>query len=408
MRSVPRGWRDAAAAILFAALAAEVGRAATFEPEVHADLGHSDDVYYDAVEPRPDWFAVFALVLPLRGEGQRNRWELSYRPSAFRYRDLSELDHYEHRVRVGAESIARRETSFAIEAGWARSQEQGNATSVLAGDLFLVPRSELEALSFGASLRREQGARFVWNVEARGADADYSPIPDAETEPPSAILEDRREYELVAGFGRLVSRAAEVGLEYRYRRYDLDVTGEENDHLVSVTASRRLSERTAVEGRVGAFRRDLASPPAVEAPGDATDTGIQASVGIERTSRQGRFSLEGSHGPSSGGALEGTSTDTVAGIRWEGARAERLRWDAGARWARRDPTIEGEPTLRSAGMGAGIEWLPRRQVGLRARADWVRQSGDETAVRNGSFLTASIGASWYPGGATSRPGTGRR
>ena len=143
-------------------------------------------------------------------------------------------------------------------------------------------------------------------------------------------------------------------------------------------------------------------------PGDATDTGIQASVGIERTSRQGRFSLEGSHGPSSGGALEGTSTDTVAGIRWEGARAERLRWDAGARWARRDPTIEGEPTLRSAGMGAGIEWLPRRQVGLRARADWVRQSGDETAVRNGSFLTASIGASWYPGGATSRPGTGRR
>ena len=269
MRSVPRGWRDAAAAILFAALAAEVGRAATFEPEVHADLGHSEDAYYVAVEPRPDWFAVFALVLPLRGEGQRNRWELSYRPSAFRYRDLSELDHYEHRVRVGAESIARRETSFAIEAGWARSQEQGNATSVLAGDLFLVPRSELEALSFGASLRREQGARFVWNVEARGADADYSPIPDAETEPPSAILEDRREYELVAGFGRLVSRAAEVGLEYRYRRYDLDVTGEENDHLVSVTASRRLSERTAVEGRVGAFRRDLASPPAVEAPGDA-------------------------------------------------------------------------------------------------------------------------------------------
>lgn len=408
MRPVPRIRFRVVPAVLLAALATQVGSAATFEPEASADVGRSDNVYYVGEERKADWFAVGALLLPLRGEGPRNRWELSWEPSAFRYRELAELDHYEHRVRVAAESVSRGETSCAVEAGWERSQGQGDPRSVLAGDLFLVPRSELDASSFRASLRRERGVRFVWNVEARGAASDYTPIPDPDTDLPAATLEDRREYEVAAGFGRLVSRASEVGLEYRYLRYELDVTGDENDHLLSFTTRRQLSEKTTVSGRVGVFRRDLEPSETVVVSADEAETAIQAAAGLEHATRQGRVTIEGSRGPSSGGALTGTSTDTVVGARWNGARAGRLRWGAGARWAMRDPTIAGDPTLRSAGAGGDVEWLPRPQIGLRLRADWVRQSGGDAIARNGSFLTASIGLRWYPRGATSRRGPGRR
>ena len=408
MRPVPRVRCRAITAVLLAVLTRQAARAATFEPEVRAEVGHSDVVYYVGEEPRPDWFAVGALLLPLRGEGPRNRWELSWEPAAFRHREMAELDHYEHRVRVAAESVRREGTSFAVAAGWQRSQEQGDPTSTLAGDLFLVPRSELDTSSFLASLRRERGARLVWNVEARAADSNYTPLPDPEADLPPVVLEDRREVEVAAGLSRLVSRATEVGLECRYLRYELDVTGDENDHLLSVTTRRRTSERTTVEGRVGVFRRELEPSETVEVPGDTTEAGIQAAIGLEHATAQGRVSVTGSHGPSSGGGLAGTSTDTVVGVRWGSARADRLRWGTGARWAMRDPTIEGDPTLRSVGAGGDVEWLPKPQIGLRLRADWVRQSGGDAIARNGSFLTASIGLHWYPLGATSRRGPGRR
>ncbi len=391
-------------AVLLAAVAGQVDLAATFEPEVRADAVHSNNVYFlpGENEPRADWFARLGLFLAVRGESARGPWALNYEPAVLRYLEESELDRWEHRASLNGETRAGRRTTLAYGAAFTRTYTQGGSGSLEPQDLLLVPRAELDVLSASVSARREIARRWTWTGELLGSDLDYAAVGED-----TGLLEDRRSYGAALEFERSMSPSATFGIEYRLLRSELDATGDENDHIVAFTSGLGISENTILTVVGGAFLRAISSEEDSELDERDQRIGAHGRVALDHVMREAMLHVEAAHVPSTGGALAGTSTDTTASLGWSGSHLDRWLWTTSARWARRRPTIEGEPILESMGAGAESEWRPHPRLGWRLGGDWLRQTGGESVGLDGSFVTVRVGMTWYTRGSSRSVEQGR-
>jgi hypothetical protein len=396
----PRGFPTAALLLLGLAVGPCLAAVTTFHPAVMIEGTHSDNVLYVAGTEGPvaDWASRVAVDLPVRRTGQRGSLEFGYRPSYEKYRDLSVLDHAEHRLRLLATTEPGRGSSLSFGLGYERTQAQGVTSSARSPDFFLADRTNRDYYTGEVSWRKQAGASWQWASALRGARMAYTPISGLETGTPAAELEDRNEYEFSVAPSREFSRATRAGLEYRFQRFELAASGNENVHMLGLTFDRIVSRRVSLGMRLGAFRRNLVPPPGSALAGDESSDGVQGGLTVQRTFRRAYLSLTADRGPSSGGALRGTSTDTAVGLLAGGGVERRWRWQASTRWARRESNEAGTSTLTSVGGGSSLEWFPKATVGLRVGGDYVKQSGSDQEALNGSFTTVRLGLTWYPRG----------
>jgi hypothetical protein len=207
-------------------------------------------------------------------------------------------------------------------------------------------------------------------------------------------LEDRNEYGGLAGLYFDTSPRDRIGGEIAYDIYDLEETGKENVGLVSFVWNREIGRTVAMDLQVGLFHRDPASE--VAAP-DENDSGVHGLLRLMKTSRRTRTVFFLRNGPSAGGALLGTSTDTTARIAVEGEINPSWLWSLYAGYAKRDPTDSEQPDIDSTQAGAGLEWRPHQHLGFRLTLDHLERSGVEPEP-DASAMTAMLGAVWYPKG----------
>ncbi|MBZ5638230.1 MAG: hypothetical protein LAO51_05665 [Acidobacteriia bacterium] len=389
--------------LLLLGLAVEPCHAAvtSFHPAVMLEETRSDNVLYVAGTEGPvsDWTSRLAVDLPLRRVGERGSLELGYRPSYEKYRDLSVLDHAEHRLRLLATTEPGRGSALGFGLGYERTQVQGVTGGLGSSDYFLASRTNRDYYTGEFSWRKQAGARWQWASGLRGARMAYTRISGLGEAAPSGELEDRNEYEFSVSPSRVISRDVHAGLEYRFRRFELAASGNENVHMLGLDVDRTLSRRVSLAVRLGGFRRTLEAPDAVASAGGGVSGGVQGGVTMHGTFRRSYLALSVDRGPSSGGALRGTSTDNTLSLSAGGGEERRWRWQASTRWARREPNAAAAPALTSLGGGGTFEWLPKAIIGLRFGGDYVKQSGGDLAESNGSFTSMTVGLTWYPRGS---------
>jgi hypothetical protein len=385
-------------AVLWAAIpgAPSAAAAPAFNPRVSVDASHTDNVQYGSGERTPDWYSHLGLELPVRGEGPRSSWSLAYSPSYYRYQDTESLDHTEHRLDFGARTTPGRASTFSVLGAYEKTQLQGTASSLAAPDLYLTTRTERDFYRAEVAFERQAGARWSWNSALRGDRSRYSTISGFEPGAGEAVPEGKSNYEAELGARFTLTKSAASGIEYRFQKYVPEETAEVGVHLLNATMDYRAGRDVTVRVRAGAFRREPSGEAAEQDTG--RESGLQGGVEVERRARTLSLRFDAGYGPSSGGGLRGTSTDAIAGLSIGGGRERRFRWDAAARYARREPDLEGEATLSTVAGSASFEWLFGQKLGVRIGGEYVRQSGASLAAQNGSSATCTAGLTWYPRG----------
>jgi hypothetical protein len=404
-----RGLSSAALVPLFLAAGPGFAAVTTFHPAAMLDVEHSDNVLYveGTQGPVADWATRVALDLPVRRTGPRGSLEFGYRPSYVKYLDLSVLDHPEHRLRALANTEPSRGSTFGFGLGYEKTQVQGVSGDPRSPDFFLASRTDRDYYFGDVSWRKQAGEKWQWASGLHGSWAAYTPISGLETGTSGSELEDRTEYEFNVAPSRELSRSSRAGVEYRFRRFLLAASGDESVNMLGFTFDRIVSRRVTFTMRLGAFGRNATSTTETAPTDGGSSDGFQGGFMVRGTFRNGNVSLVADHGPSSGGALEGTSTDTAVGLLAAGGVERRWRWEASARWARRESNAPVTSDLTSAGGGGSLEWLPTDSVGLRVGGDYVKQSGSEQESLNGSFTTVRFGLTWYPRGPEDEAGRTR-
>jgi hypothetical protein len=376
----------------------------TFRPAVVLEESHSDNVLFvsGAENPVADWVTRLGVELPLRTEGERSSLRLAYRPAFERYRELSALDHAEHRFSLEASTTPRRTSSFTFGLDYAKTQEQGVVGGLSSPDIFLASRTDRTLYSGAISWTTSAGPRWEWAASVRGGRSTYTAIEGFDPGLSTQTLEDRNEYEAAVTSSRLFSRETRCGLGYRFRRFDLATSGKEDVHTLSLALARSLGRAVSVTAHAGGFRRSQEAVPADDSGNGAPARGFEAGLGLRRDFRHAFITLGADRAPSSGGALRGTSTDTTASLVTGGEIERHSRWEVSARYARRDPSLAADPVLTTIGGAGTLEWFVSRRLGIRFGAARTTQSGNEVAALDGSFTTVRAGLTWYPLGPEDR------
>ena len=371
-----------------------------FHPSVTLDAAWSDNVAYAgaADEPTSDATARLGVVLPLRTEWASGTWSFEYNPSYEKHQDLEVLDHAEHRLATHLSKKTGRTGVFGVGATFTRTQEQGRAWSLESPDLFLTNRTNRDLISADIGFAQEISPRWRWNAGVWGGWYDYAIIEGFDQGIPQAAVEDRNEYRGSVAVSRLMTRASSMGLQFEHRRFDLETGGTEDADLASITFDHAASRELTMSVQVGAFTRSTegtVANPLEESP----ETGAQGGFSLRRTFTAAILTVDAGMAPTSGGALEGTSTDSSVGFTVASVAGLRWSWTASARYAYRDPTDPAEDPVNSIGGGAGLEWRPYETLGLRVAATYADQSGDaQGAALDASYTTVGAGLVWYPRG----------
>lgn len=366
-----------------------------FNPEVSLEQGYTDNVGYNGTDGTSDSVTRLGLLLPVVRTWPTGNFDFSYAPSAERFADTDSLDNEAHRLRFSLRNQPTRRSNLNFDTSFESSQVQGRVASLDGADLVTTARTERDLLRAAFGYGTRISTRWAWNGNLDYADSSYDLIDDFA--PGLVDVEDRREYGAGLQISRELSTTTSVGVGYRWQRFDLDLSGEETVHSLSATLQRTLSRVMELRAALGGF---TSSGDALAAPGeDDSRSGVQASLGLDRTFRTLRLGLDLSHAPSSGGSLGGTSTDTAFGAALSPTNTGNWSWSTAARLALRDPAIDGEEDVRSVAFEGSVERYFARMLGMRLRAGQVDQSSDDPA-RDARYYSATLGLVWYPLGRT--------
>lgn len=389
---------------------------ATFLPELFLDTGYSSNVRYGGGtaegERNADWSTRLGLVLPLRRETGASSWTLSYAPSFERFSRLREYDADAHRVAFEGRVRPGRSSSVEFGLRYERSQEQGSlsgagglgqvdAPGAGLPDAVLVDRAERD--SYVAELQLRQSPTSRWEI---GEAVQASVSRYRATDVPGALPpESKDEYGGTLSLRYLVGRRSTIGTEYGYRRVEPERSNREDAYLVGLLWEFRSGRIFTTRLRGGGFWRSVGDTAEVPASTLQDRRGFQAALEFAWALPTVQISVQAARAPTGGGSTAGTSTDTSLLFGLSGEPDPRLRWQFGARYARRRPTQPSDPTFNAYGAGGSLDILLVRNLGLRLTADWAEQSGLEdggnTSVEP-SFVTARVGIVWYPAGAPRR------
>ncbi len=400
-----------AAALWLAALGLSVSaaRAVAFYPEVSGERTYTDNVRFTAGaggEGASDWTTRLRLELPLEQPLRNGLLRVRYDVGYERHRDFPELDHDEHELRVDLGATLRRGGALNVLLRGSRTQNQVRADQQASPDLFLAPRTNRDIVRGELSYEAVASGPWRWSGRLSAGAFGYDPIGGFDSAASVAIA-NRREYGLRfdAARGHL-SRS--LAVHYGFRRFELDSGARENVHAVGAGWTRDArSHAWALEA--GAFLRTLAPVGATGIPGPRrSEADVLLAARFSREYRWWLLRFEAYRGPSSGGTLSGTSTDSVVGLSLARKGAIKWRWALHGRVAWSDPTDPTDPSLRTATLASSFELRPLGRLGLRWSAHVADQSSPREPSLDGSFTVAGFGLVVYPAGTAPGLGPGGR
>jgi hypothetical protein len=371
-----------------------------FNPQIAIEQAYTDDVQFVG-GGTSDSLTRLSALLPVVRETKRSTFEFSYAPSIQRYQDSDELDHTTHLVTLSAGSTTSRRSNVNFVAMYLLNQLQGRSSSLDEAELFVTGRTDRELYRGDFSYNKEFSQRWSFRGGLNYGESRFESIDDFDPLGPVPV-EDRVYYGGTLGLGRAVSGTTTLGFEYGLQRFELEPIGtpqtttEETAHSLTFTIDRAVSRRTSLDATLGAFRNETDE-------GDATRTGVQATLGLDRSYRTVDLRLEAQHQPSAGGSLPGTSTDSAIGLDLHGTALDPWIWSFSTRLARRDPNFVDEEVVTSVAAGGSIERSFARALGLRLSANYIDQQSDDPDLKAG-YLIAAVGLVWYPLGRSELAG----
>jgi hypothetical protein len=369
----------------------------SFNPEVEAEITRGNNILFipeeaDTDAEREDTIYRFRVVLPLVREWNGGSLLLSYTPAYDKYTNNEELDTDSHRLDLAVSATPDRRSSLAYTLMFDKTRRYGSPASVISPDLTRTPPTERDLLVTDLMYSREAGRRLSWTLGVGGALYHFKEIEGVDIDPDSFTIEDRDEYRGSFGLNWAQSRAGTLGFEAGYQAYALEESGDEGVASLLFVWTRTLARESELEFSIGGFHRDIDADVTQD-----NESGLQAQFRLLKNFRRNSLALYAARGPSSGGILGGTSTDTVAQIVFAGDPEANWLWNLTGRYSNRDPNTPDPTETDSLWTAGSLEWRPLRQLGVRMMLDYLSQSSDEEALDN-SATTARVGVVWYPKG----------
>jgi hypothetical protein len=412
MRLRQRNWRIVAAACAFAAGSIPAAAQAEFYPSISVRSAYTDNVYYvlhglpGSDQKVSDVSNRLEVRLPVVRTWATRMFEASYEGGVEKYRDVSELDNDSHDVRL-VYSANGPFNKFSIGASYEHTQTQGDTSNLESPHLVLSQRTDRDLYSMVTKAERRVGRRWRWTGSAEVSRYAYAPIegvnpgcdPNLDPGCDVIIIEDRDRYLAGFGFSRVLNRSSSLGISYGYELYKLESSGTEKNHLLGLAFRHEVSRDYSFEGQVGGFRRTTNISGTQKTFGGLN---FQGGIGFARKLRRLDILASAERVPSSGGALEGTSTDTAALLELRGKPLGRgWRWEYSNRYALRDSNEAGVSTIHAVATSGLVEWFVLRAMGVGFTANYVNQSGSDSELLNGSFWQGALKVTWYPRGIES-------
>lgn len=374
----------------------------SFNPSVSLNARYSDNLEYVEEDGTDDSATRLSLDLPLARETATGTLSLRYQPSYIKYRDEDDLDHDEHVADLDWATRLGPKSALGLAASFSRTQAQAatgisERPEVEDTDLLLTERTDRD--SFGASLRfdRTEGPRWGWRAALNWVATSHDEIAEAPSTTVTGFeVEDRTEYGASIEALKSLSRSNSIGLRYEHRKFDLDRSPDEDTDSISLTYREELARKLSFELGLGAAR--TTGDAAGGSEGDEDRTDFLGSLGLSRAFRRVRLQVTASHRPTSGGHLEGSSTNTGLGLALSGAQSREWGWNVYSRYAHRKPTDDASESIDTLAFGADVERKFARVLGIRLGGNYVDQSSDESGLSDSSAYTIDLGVVWYPRG----------
>lgn len=392
-------WCRTAPLTLLVAAAPALAQKADFYPALALGTRYTDNVYYALSGVQNDLKKVsdvanrLEIALPLRRESPTRSFEATYEGSFEKYREIEELDNDAHDIGLSFTWNRGPSSHVGLAASYARTQAQGDPSSLDPAEIILSDRTNRDLYSMSVRGGGGLGRRYQWAGSAEASRYEFEAISGAPT--PVGPIEDRDRRHAGIGIRRLITRATSVGLGYGYERFVLDVSGTEENHSLDLSVKHELNRDYTVDGEIGAFRRVTTVGGTKQSFGGVD---LQGTFGLRRALRRLDILAAAERIPSSGGALEGTSTDTALALTLRGKPLRAWRWGYSTRYALRDPSTAGASTIRAVAAAGSVEWFVLRSMGLEFSADYVTQDGADVPELNGSYAEGELRVVWYPRG----------
>lgn len=383
-----------AVAIFLAGATVIAAQQKQFDPQLSVGLFRTSNVAFVGDGPS-DTGLRLGLTLPVSRPLQNGSLAFRYSAGYQIYDRSTTLDNLSHRVSLAVSKSPSRNTSFGVQAGYIRTQEQGLADSLEETDLFLSQRSERETINFGLSLSSKISTRWEWSLSAGYLDWGFDPIEDFESESSEVALEDRTALSGSFTFARLLSETSALGFSLGYSQFDLEFSGEQDTQMASLVYSRELGERLSLSISAGGFVSSGTALEDVDEGSSDSRSGFQGTLNLSRSLKRVSLSLFAGHMPSAGNDRPGTSVNTIVGVSVSSESARRWNWGVFARYAYRDPNDPTESSLETFALGADVGFVFGRSLSLQLGVNYTDQFG-EGAEGEGSYVGAQVSLVWHP------------
>jgi len=379
-------------ALLCALLALLPGSAAQaqrllFQPEIFAGASYTDNALLVGDEDNETAIFRLGAVLPVTKTYPGGRFHFSYSPVYERFRDFEELDNLSHRAALAWSTKPSERSSFGLRTRYARFQDDRTSVPTRL-PLFLREPVTRELAALDLSFGRRIARSWDWKGGVGYSIWSFEPVEETAS---TVTLEDREEARAQLGLRRILKPGFFVGGEYAVRRFDLDVTGEETAHLLSLTIDRTIKDRLRLAFGVGGF--------VTEGDSEDDERGAQGWLTMSRTFLAHTLSLTATHRPSAGGSRLGTSELSTAALGVDGNVGDVWLWGLFGRYARRQPNLPEEVEIETVGTDGYVERKFRKVVGLRLGVGYAEQTADDPA-QEGDVYRTNVSLIVYPLGGT--------
>lgn len=357
-----------------------------FQPEIFTGASYTDNALN--VGEGDNETAIYRLgaTFPLTAKSPRGRFRLSYSPIYERFEDFEELDNLSHYAALGWTIQPKERTAFGLRARWSRFQDHRGAERGRTAVFLREPLTrELAAvdLNFGHPI----SPRWRWRGGAGFSNWSFEPVDEEST----LTFEDRQEVRARLGLTRQRSPGLSIGGEYGVRRFDLESSGRETAHSLSLTVDRHIERWFDLRFGIGGF--------VTEGDSETSESGVQGWLNLSRTYHDYTFSLLATHRPSVGGSRVGTADLSTASLGVDGDVADAWYWGVHGRWARREPRLEMQPRIQSVSGDGYIERRFAQLVGIVLGLGYAEQTSDDPA-QEGDVYRADLSLVLYPLGRT--------
>ncbi len=375
-----------------------------FNPSVGLGYSVTDNVNYlddPTTATAGDTSAQLSANLPVERRFRTGLWNLQYNGSWSLYADNSALDNGSHYFNSGFDFDLTRRSSLSVNAVYALTQLQAvprQTPDFVTGDeLFLGERQEMRSYGIGLGYGLEIGPTWNWNVNVSGSRAGSTPIEGYQSGTSGLPRQDSSSLSAQIHFERQRSKRFSLGGSYGFDRFDLGDEGVEDVHALSLTWSRKIGRHSTFAGQVGGFHRSRDVGDPASPSGGYDSDGALVSASYSYTADRGVSTEVGlTVAPTSGGTLEGTSTNKTIHAFLTGTLREKLSWELGGYYSVRESSDETLPTLEVLSAIASVEHAIQKVLGLRLQGSWAEQTSDVEGYATGGSVIVGLSCVWYP------------